>query len=170
MGQLPDPPNQSTQYSLTQLAAKAGKKIEKLRRNWSLTKSDITKSLSRINLIKASNIETKNIESRPKISTPVPLSNSRTDLDNDSDGNSVRNSLYASVDGNFSRNGIENDDNQIQDKEKRNSLGRKKNWLMFRRSTSMIVENNSPTTPSSTFYITDVINVDATRNETDINR
>jgi neuronal guanine nucleotide exchange factor len=45
--QLPEPPNNQT-YVLTRLAATAGKHMRKLRRNWSLTKNDISKSLSRM--------------------------------------------------------------------------------------------------------------------------
>lgn len=45
--QLPEPPGNQI-YDLTSIAKFAGRHMRKLRRNWSLTKNDITKSLSRI--------------------------------------------------------------------------------------------------------------------------
>lgn len=45
--ELPSPPI-SQSYGLTRLAVSAGKHMRRLRRNWSLTKNDITKSLSRM--------------------------------------------------------------------------------------------------------------------------
>lgn len=175
MGQLPDPPTQP--YSIF---AKAGKHMKKLRRNWSLTKSDISKSLSRINIMKSP--QTVNIDEptqRPKISTPVPItsnySRSVQDTDNDSDGNSVRNSLYASLELCLAKDDKEKKSSpnlsvkgDKEDKEKRNSLGRKKNW--FKRSASMIeTQVSQATTPTSTFYVTDVIEVDGAVNGTNNN-
>lgn len=45
--QLPEPPV-SQSYGFTRFAVSAGKHMRRLRRNWSLTKNDITKSLSRM--------------------------------------------------------------------------------------------------------------------------
>lgn len=45
--QLPDVPS-SQSYGFSKLAVSAGKHMKKLRRNWSLTKNDITKSLSKM--------------------------------------------------------------------------------------------------------------------------
>lgn len=44
---LPDPPTSQT-YVFTRLAASAGKHMKKLKTNWSATKNDFTKSLSRM--------------------------------------------------------------------------------------------------------------------------
>lgn len=46
--QLPEPPNNQQTYVLTRLAASAGKQMKRLRRNWSLTKNDITKTIGRM--------------------------------------------------------------------------------------------------------------------------
>ncbi|EFA09747.2 uncharacterized protein Exn [Tribolium castaneum] len=67
--QLPEPPNNQT-YVLTRLAATAGKHMRKLRRNWSLTKNDISKSLSRMTKRKSRTDLAKHRKSSPEILQP----------------------------------------------------------------------------------------------------
>lgn len=65
--QLPEPPNNQQTYVLTRLAASAGKHMRKLRRNWSLTKNDISKSLSRMTKRKSRTDLDKHRKSSPEI-------------------------------------------------------------------------------------------------------
>ncbi|XP_044260068.1 uncharacterized protein LOC123008342 [Tribolium madens] len=67
--QLPETPNNQT-YVLTRLAATAGKHMRKLRRNWSLTKNDISKSLSRMTKRKSRTDLDKHRKSSPEILQP----------------------------------------------------------------------------------------------------
>lgn len=145
--QLPDPPNQQP-YVLTRLAASAGKHMKRLRRNWSLTKSDITKSLSRMTKKKSRTDLTTNDEVPP----PLPLKqNSRpsitiTDTTNDT---SVLNTK------------LHDGSAEVETLNERNnkSLPRKSILSKFKRSMSITNENGGDVT-KSTFYVTDAIDVD----------
>lgn len=113
------------------------------------------------------NLDTQKTDvNRSKGSKLAPVTpDSSPNVDN-SDANSVRNSLYSSADNmNPIVKAAENEVN-LEEKGKKNSFSRKKNWLKFRKSASMIEQENisSPTTPTSTFYVTPTINIDVTTN------
>lgn len=114
--------------------------MRKLRRNWSLTKNDISKSLSRMTKRKSrtdleTNIEKKNVEIVVETSTS-----------------------YQNVDF--------NQDTTINETEKTKSLTKKGFLNKFRRSMSLSAESASELTtnlgnkPTSTFYLTETIDVD----------
>lgn len=236
--QLPEPPNNSNIYSLTQLAVKAGQQMKKLRRNWSLTKNDITKSLSRINLMKSNtNLSQEAPKSDPeakkdkqKVAKPntvgnsskmdsqsnispqnssytnvivsknnftylptspgaqSPLSKSKSPVP--SPGSKSESPVYSPTQPSRSQKGPKSESPtqksesptqksesptqksespflyEVEEKEKRNSLGRKKNWLNFRRSASMVEQSNLQngnglSKAQSKFYLTEVIDVDS---------
>ncbi|GLV44514.1 Ephexin [Carabus blaptoides fortunei] len=206
--QLPEPPGansgSSNIYGFTRLAASANKHMKRLRRNWSLTKNDITKSLSRMTKKKSTTNLSSPSPDRPGVSPtleppPVPRDYERPVKIYDKLEKKVRppsrpvlppsstvahtciysstspskspGSVYAQtspelvVDSGKSYQNVEYKSVQSQMQEKTtntNTVGRRKNWLKFRRSTSMSEpagdEANSMT--KSTFYLTSEMDVD----------
>ncbi|XP_017775563.1 PREDICTED: uncharacterized protein LOC108561925 [Nicrophorus vespilloides] len=138
--QLPEPPSNQI-YVFTRLAVSAGKHMKRLRRNWSLTKNDITKSLSRMTKRK-----------------------SRTDLDaiDKVKEREQEMNTYQDVKP-YSNVGFSQSQEQL---ERTKSLGRKGFLNKFRRSMSISGENAENTLnedgskPKSTFYLTDTIDLD----------
>ncbi|RZC38474.1 uncharacterized protein BDFB_001401, partial [Asbolus verrucosus] len=143
--QLPEPPNNQT-YVLTRLAATAGKHMRKLRRNWSLTKNDISKSLSRMTKRK-----------------------SRTDLD--VTGTSKKDPKHRKSSPEIIPQ--EEPSCECPEQPETKSLPRKSFLNKFRRSMSLSAETaNEITTsldnkPKSTFYLTEDIDIDKNESERD---
>lgn len=167
--------------------------MRKLRRNWSLTKNDITKSLSRITkkksrsdlssignlllfvairvsnwfLVQDKRLSDSGIPATRPTSLSVTSNQSKPGDDSPSSQGSPTNSVYQNMQ--FSGD-TSTQDSPTTDKNK--NITRKAGFLnKFRRSMSMSTEaaqdNSSPNPnrPQSTFYITDTINVDAAPKE-----
>lgn len=137
---LPDPPQNQT-YVFTRLAASAGKHMKRLKSNWSVSKIDFTKSLSRMTKRKSRTDLTKDYDEEQRRISEESYQN-------------VQYSSSAELDGNG------NDKNK--------SLARKGFLNKFRRSMSMSAESASELTqnlggnkPKSMFYLTESIDVDA---------
>lgn len=138
--QLPDPPN-SQIYVFTRLAATAGKHMKRLKSNWTVTKTDITKSLNRMTKRK-----------------------SRTDLEQTDDkskqgDDKTKQPAYENV-----QVGGENDGPSEKSKLGKGFLNK------FRRSMSMSAESANELTESlnrgnSMFYLTETVDVDGVADE-----
>ncbi|KAK5645320.1 hypothetical protein RI129_006620 [Pyrocoelia pectoralis] len=181
--QLPDPPtNQS--YGLTRLAVSAGKHMKRLRRNWSLTKNDITKSLTRMTKRKsrtdltADTIEKNSEEhlhnrsdSKQEISSPVRSERNSSLLNINHELKLKQNELSSNIA--YQNIQISNrvaEPTVNYEKTRSNSLSKNKFLNKFRRSMLINTEpteciQNLGNKMKSTFYLTDPIDVD--NNQTD---
>ncbi|KAK4876428.1 hypothetical protein RN001_012850 [Aquatica leii] len=175
--QLPDPPSQS--YGLTRLAVSAGKHMKKLRRNWSLTKNDITKSLTRMAKRKSrtdltNDAMTKSREdnnaspasTKPQISSPIMCERNSAML-NVAQEFKLRQSDANNVYQNVQYTGKDNTElTENYEKVRTSSLSKSKFLNKFRRSMLISTESANEITQSlgnktkSTFYLTDPIDVD----------
>ncbi|KAF5272139.1 hypothetical protein FQA39_LY01221 [Lamprigera yunnana] len=176
--QLPDPPSQS--YGLTRLAVSAGKHMKRLRRNWSLTKNDITKSLTRMAKRKSRTDLTTDaipktpeengnpVTSKPQISSPV-ASERHNSIHALTQELKVRqceqiNNPYQNVQFSNKENV---DSSGTYEKTRTNSLTKSKFLNKFRRSMLINSESACEITqhlenkPKSTFYLADPINTDS---------
>lgn len=212
--QLPEPPGansaSSNIYGFTRLAASANKHMKRLRRNWSLTKNDITKSLSRMTKKKSTtNLSSPSPDStrdRPGASPsqdppPVPRDYDRLEkpvkvydkterkvkpppkpvlppsstvaqpsIYGPSTPTKSPSIVYAPTSPEDSSKSYQNVEyksvqGQTQEKTNTNTVGRRKNWLKFRRSTSMSEpsadeSNCNQNLTKSTFYLTSEVDVD----------
>ncbi|CAH0556152.1 unnamed protein product [Brassicogethes aeneus] len=154
--QLPEPPN-GGQYVLTRLAQSAGKHMKKLRRNWSLTKNDISKSITWMTKRKSrTDLSNMDITLRDEDKSPMSSANTTVTSTADLRYSSVsenNNSTYQHVETNGESN------------EKGKNASKKGFLNKFRRSMSMSADSATELTsnlnkPKSTFYLTETINVD----------
>lgn len=170
---LPEPPPSNSQsYSLSKLATAASRKMKKLRRNWSLTKNDISKSLSRI---KKSNYKhNRNVENINVENDINNLSKHSAESNNQNRQEARTLTPHDSKDFIHLYNSATHNNSTEQYAsagEKSNSLSRSKYWSFkakFRRSTSAIIDNgfngNSDyglQSSKSTFYLTDSVDIDS---------
>ena len=63
---IPGPSNKISNSNLSKIAEAAGKKMKKLKTNWSIKKSDITRSLSRIKKNSRPSLDSVNIAPESK--------------------------------------------------------------------------------------------------------